>query len=160
METVNKTGSGQEREPFILFEVAGTTYGIRSRYVLQMEMIEDITPVPNTLPFIDGVMFSRGEAIPVINLRLRFGLEKIPYDVKTRVIVVKIGDRTIGLIADSAREYVNLSSVSVQPLPEFITGQNVHLLGGVINTGDRTILIFNVEEVINSEKETMTLQKE
>ena len=52
----------QETEPYILFELLGATYGLRSRSVKQMEMVEHITPVPNARPFVDGVVFSRGQA--------------------------------------------------------------------------------------------------
>ncbi len=65
-----------DSEPFILFELAGTTYALRSQVVQQMEMIEQITPVPNAAPFVEGVVFSRGQVIPAVNLRVRFGLEK------------------------------------------------------------------------------------
>ncbi|HLN22278.1 MAG TPA: chemotaxis protein CheW [Bacteroidales bacterium] len=144
-----KVAAGEDA--FILFDVAGTSYGIRSIDVQQMEMVENITPVPNTPAYVEGVMFSRGEAIPVINLRSRFGIEKIEYNIKTRVIVVRNEERTAGLIADAAREYVYLPAGSVQPLPEYISASRATWLEGIAKTEDRTILIFNVREFLRSE---------
>src|SRR5205823_3398220 len=71
----------QERhsESFILFQVAETFYGLPSRNVQQMEMVENITPVPNAAPFVEGVVFTRGQVIPAVNLRVRFGFEKAPH---------------------------------------------------------------------------------
>lgn len=137
-------------EPFILFELAGTTYGLPSIVVQQMEMVEHITPVPNTPTFVDGVVFSRGQVIPAINLRLRFGFEKKDYDVRTRLIVVKIGNRNVGLIADTAREFVSIPDHLVQPPPEGISGLSGRYLTGVAQLGERIILILNAEEVLNS----------
>lgn len=152
MEADNKT-SGNEKSSFIIFSVAGTTYAIDSKYVQLMEMIENITPVPTTPDYVDGVMYSRGHVIPVINLRVKFGLEKIPYDLKTRVMVIRNNDRTIGLIADSAKEYLNLPSSAIQPAPELISGFNASWLEGVARPGERTILIINVNELMKADEE-------
>ena len=136
-------------QPFILFELAGTTYGLPSSVVQQMEMIEHITPVPNTQAFVEGVVFSRGQVIPAINLRVRFGFEKIDYDVRSRLIVVKTSNRTVGLIADTAREFVSISSDVVQPPPEAISGLSSRYLTGIAMLGERMVLILNVEELLN-----------
>ena len=78
-------------EPFILFTVAGTTYGLRSRDVAHIEMVDQITAVPNAAHFVDGVVFSRGQVVPALNLRARFGFERAPYDLSTRLLVVREG---------------------------------------------------------------------
>ncbi len=136
-------------EPFILFELAGTTYGIPTTVVQQMEMIEHITPVPNTPPFVEGVVFSRGQVIPAINLRVRFGFEKIAYDVRTRLIVINTGNRSVGLIADTAREFVLIPGNVVQPPPEGISGLSGRYLTGIAMLGERMVLVLNAEELLN-----------
>jgi purine-binding chemotaxis protein CheW len=136
-------------ETFVLLQVAGTTYSIRSRLVQQMEMIEHITPVPNAAPAVEGVVFSRGRVVPAINLRVRFGFERIPLDFRTRLIVVSTGGRTIGLIADTAREFIFIPGDSIQPPGEAITGLSGQYLEGIATLGDRIILILNLDEVIN-----------
>lgn len=139
-------------EPFILFELAGTTYGIPTAVVQQMEMIEHITPVPNTPPFVEGVVFSRGQVIPAINLRVRFGFEKIAYDARSRLIVIHSSNRSVGLIADTAREFVSISSDVVQPPPEGISGLSGRYLTGIAMLGERMVLILNAEELLNFTK--------
>lgn len=135
--------------PFILFELAGTTYGLHSQVVQQMEMVQQITPVPNAPNFVEGVVFSRGQVIPAINLRARFGWEKIPYNIRTRLIVINVNNRTIGLIADSAREFISIPSEAILPPPEAISGLSGKYLAGIAMLGERLILILNAEEVIN-----------
>jgi chemotaxis signal transduction protein len=137
-------------DSFILFELAGATYGIRSRFVQQMEMIEQITPVPNAQPFVEGVVFSRGQVIPALNLRMRFGFEKIPYDLRTRLIVINTGGRVLGLIVDSAREFVLIASEAIKPPHEAIAGLSGQYLEGIAMLGKRIILILYLEEVMNS----------
>lgn len=150
----------QVTESFILFGLAGTTYAISSRYVSQMEMPGTITPVPNTPAYIEGLMFSRGQVIPVINLRQRLGFPKAGFDLSTRVIVIRYNDRIAGLIVDSSREYVNLPVNSIQPPPEFVTGLSGDYLGGIVKSGERVILVFNVEGIMKSESEVSKINND
>jgi purine-binding chemotaxis protein CheW len=136
-------------EPFVLFELAGTTYGVRSRFVQQMEMIEHITPVPNAPPAVEGVVLARGQVIPALNLRVRFGFEKAPYDLRSRLVVVSSGARTIGLIVDTAREFLRFPEAAIEPPPEAITGLSGKYLEGIATVGGRMILVLDLDEVID-----------
>jgi purine-binding chemotaxis protein CheW len=138
-----------DAEAFILFELAGTTYGVRSRSVQQMEMIEHITPVPNAPPAVEGVVLARGQVIPALSLRARFGFEKIPYDLRARLVVVRSGERTIGLIVDTAREFLRIPASAVEPPPEAITGLSGKYLEGIATINGRMILVLDLEEVID-----------
>jgi purine-binding chemotaxis protein CheW len=136
-------------EPFILFELASTTYGIRSQSVQQVELVEHITPVPNAPLAVEGVVFSRGQVVPAINLRARFGFEKTPHDLRTRLIVINTGNRVIGLLVDSAREFIAIPAELIQPPNEAISGMKGKYLEGIATLGERLILILNVAEVID-----------
>jgi purine-binding chemotaxis protein CheW len=138
-----------DAEAFILFELAGTTYGVRSRFVQQMEMIEHITPVPNAIPAVEGVVLARGQVIPALSLRARFGFEKIPYDLRARLVVVSSEGRTIGLIVDTAREFVRINAGAIEPPPEAITGLSGKYLEGIATIDGRMILVLNLKEVID-----------
>lgn len=138
-----------DAEAFILFELAGTTYGVRSRSVQQMEMIEHITPVPNAPPAVEGVVLARGQVIPALSLRVRFGFEKIPYDLRARLVVVKSGERAVGLIVDTAREFVRIPAGTIEPPPEAITGLSGKYLEGIATINGRMILVLDLEQVID-----------
>ena len=135
-------------ESFILFELAGTTYGVPSSKVLQLEMVENITAVPNADSTVEGVVFSRGQVIPAINLRTRFGFEKVPYDLRSRLIVVRVHERNIGLIVDSAREFRNIPEELIVPPPEGLASTDGQYLHAIATVGDTTILLLDLEEVI------------
>ena len=139
----------KDAEPFVLFELAATTYGVRSRFVQQMEMIEHITPVPNALPAVEGVVLARGQVIPALNLRVRFGFERIPFDLRSRLMVVNKGGRTLGLIVDTAREFLRIPDAAIEPPPEAITGLSGKYLEGIATMKDRIILVLNLDEVID-----------
>jgi len=136
-------------EPFILFELAGTTYGVPSRAVQQVELVEHITPVPNAPESVEGVIFSRGQVIPAVNLRVRFGLEKTLHDLRTRLIVVNAKSRVVGLIVDSAREFISIPSSAIQPPNEAISGLKGKYLEGIATLGERIILVLSLDEVID-----------
>jgi len=149
-ENHNHTTAESERatDPFILFELAGATYAVRSRDVHQLEMVEHITPVPNAVHCLEGVVLSRGQVIPAVNLRVRFGFDRAQHDLRTRLIVVNVGERKVGLIVDMAREFVRIPADAIQPPPETITGLSGKYLEGIVMIGERPVLVLNLEGVL------------
>ena len=149
MET-NETDARTAAHTYILFSVAGTTYALPSHQVRHMEMVEDVTSVPNAPPFVEGVVFSRGQVVPVLNLRVRFGFARVSCDLRTRLLVVEAGGRTIGLMADEAREFIAIPDASIHPPSEAIGGLSGHYLDGVATLGTRIVLMLNLTHVIDA----------
>ena len=141
-------------EPFILFELAGATYGIRSRDIQQLEMVGAITPVPNAPAFVDGVVSVRGQVIPAVNLRSRFGFPRVPPDLRSRLLVVRMDGRTVGFLVDSAREFASIDTAAIQPPPEGISGLNGRYLEGLAHLGDRLVLVLNVTDLFDADAVT------
>jgi purine-binding chemotaxis protein CheW len=137
-------------ETYILFEIAGTTYGVSSGSVQQMEMVEHITPLPNAPAFVEGVVFTRGQVIPALNLRTRFGFESAPHTTRTRLIVAKHNERVLGLIVDSAREFMSISNEAIQPPPDSIAGLSGKYLKGIVTLGERIVLIVDLDQLVNA----------
>jgi len=135
-------------ETFILFTVAGTTYAVRSRDVAHVEMLDQVTAVPNAAAFVDGVVFSRGQVVPALNLRARFGFERAPYGMATRLVVVQSGGRSVGLVADGAREFASFDPSLIQPPSTSMTGLSGRYLEGIANVGGRLILVLDLAEVM------------
>ena len=133
---------------FVLFELAGNTCGRRSQVVQSVEMVGHITAVPNTLPFVEGVTFTRGQLISSINLRVRLGFPRIPVDLRARMFVVRSKARTAGILVDSAREFIFIPADSIQPPGEITAGVNGRYVEGIATIGNRSVLILNLEEAI------------
>jgi purine-binding chemotaxis protein CheW len=133
---------------YILFGVAGTSYAVPSHQVQHMEMVEQVTPVPNAPPCVEGVVFSRGQVVPVINLRARFGFDRATLNQRTRLLVVQHGSRNVGLLADEAREFIAIPDTAIQPPGEAIGNLSGSYLDGVATLGERIVLILNIPEVV------------
>lgn len=138
-------------ETYILFEIAGTTYAVDTQNVQQVEMIEHITPLPNAPQFVEGVVFTRGQVIPAVNLRSRFGFDKVPHTVRTRLIVTSNNGRVVGLIVDSAREFTSIAREAIQAPPETMAGVSGRYLKGIVTIGERIILLVSLDELITAE---------
>jgi chemotaxis signal transduction protein len=138
-----------QSESYVLFELAGSIYGIPSRNVRHIEMFEHVTLVPNANPAIEGVVFSRGQVIPALNLRVRFGFPRTANTVKTRIVFATVHQRTVGLIVDAAREFKNLSNDQIGPIEGTLTGINGKYLKAVTKTDGRLVLILDLEAVLN-----------
>jgi purine-binding chemotaxis protein CheW len=136
-------------ETFVLFELAGSVYAIASRNVQHLEMFEHVTLVPNANPAVDGVVFSRGQVIPALNLRVRFGFPRAENTLRTRIIFMVVHDRTVGLIVDAAREFRSFPASSIRPIEETLTGIERRYLKAVTNIGDRLVLILDLEAILN-----------
>ena len=143
-------------DTYVLFELDGTTYALRSADVQQLEMIEHVTPVPNAAAAVEGIVFSRGQVIPAVSMRARFGLPKIEHDLRSRLIVIRAGERNIGLIVDSAREFKRIPEDAIKPPPETLSGTTGQYLEGIASIDDRLILVLKLDEVIRTAEEIST----
>jgi chemotaxis signal transduction protein len=137
-------------QAYILFAVAGTTYALKSNDVVHVEMLEHVTPVPNAAAYVEGVVFSRGQVVPVINLRARFGFERAALTLRNRLIVVQHDGRRIGLLADESREFTRISDAAIRPPQEAIGGLSGSYLEGVATLGERIVLVLNVREIVDT----------
>ena len=138
------------KDNYIVFTVADTAYALPSHEVGHVELVEGVTRVPNAPRWVDGVVFSRGVVVPALNLRARFGFEPVPYDARTRLIVVHRESRHVGLIVDSAREFVRIGDELVQPPGEGLTALSGRYLRGVATIGDRMIFILELNELLDT----------
>ncbi len=150
-------------ESYILMEVDNVVYAVPSEQVLRVEMVETITRVPNAPEFVEGVVSARNQVIPVISLRKRFRLPPAEKNMRTRMIIVRIegraGERQVGMIADSAREFIQIDAEQVRPVPDGLTGPGVLYLEGVATLPRGLVLIINLTRLL-TEGERDTLQEE
>ena len=143
-------GTATETHTFILCELAGAIYGLPSELVRHIELVEGITPLPNAPAAVAGLVFSRGQVIPALSLRRRFGFEPIPHDLRSRLVVIHAAGRTVGLIVDTAREFVSIPPDLIQPPPETIDRLSGDYLAGIARLGERLILILRVDNLLLS----------
>ena len=150
---VNASGA----DSYVLCELAGATYALRSDDIEQLEMVGQLTAVPNAPAFVDGVTSVRGRVIPAVSLRARFGFDRAPHDLRSRLIVVRAGGRSVGLIVDSAREFAGIPAGSIQPPPEGLADMSSRYLRGMAHIGERLVLILDVAELLRTSEASAVL---
>ena len=137
-------------DQYILFTVGGTSYALPSGQVAHIEMVDHVTRVPNAPAYVDGVVFSRGQVVPAVNMRARFGFERAERDLRTRLIVVQTGRRNVGLLVDTCREFLTIPAPAIHAPGEGLTGLGAHYITGIATIDDRLIVVLNLDSLLNS----------
>ena len=116
----------------------------------------DLTRVPRTPVFVDGVINLRGRVIPVLDLRKRFGLPEGERTNETRIIVVDVDNRTVGLKVDAVSEVLRLPADTVEPPPSLVTGMESDYIKGVGKLDGRLIILLDVAKILTrTEKDAL-----
>lgn len=135
---------------WIVARLGDAEYVVRSAQIAQIEMIERITPVPNAPEFVRGVAYLRGEVVPIIDLRVRLGLPPAEMTLATRVVVVDVTGRRVGLLVDRAREVIYAEESEILPPPEATTSVGTSAVQGIIAGEERLLLVLDVPKVLQA----------
>ena len=138
-------------ELHVTFRVGTAEYAIPASQVLHLESHESATPVPGTPAHIAGIVQVRGRVIPVVDLRVRFGLPPIPHAIDRRIVVVQVGTRVAGLLVDSAREVIKLDDTAFDKPPELVDDQTSGFVKAVAAVAKRLVLLVDVPRIIGEE---------
>lgn len=133
----------------VVFELAKELYGINIAVVESIIKMQTITQLPQTPTYIKGVTNLRGTVLPVIDLRIRFGLEAQPDTKQTRVIIVTMGNLKVGLMVDGVSEVLRVSDETIEPLPSMVNSVNSDFLKGIVRLEDRLIILLEVEKALD-----------
>lgn len=141
---------------YLTFVLAKEEYGIPILKVREIIKLLEITSIPKTPGYIKGVINLRGKIIPIMDLRLKFGLEEMEYNERTCIIVVEITlretRRLMGLIVDTVSEVANLTTDQIEPAPEYGNQSNQGYLTGVGKVKERVILLLDIEQILSNEE--------
>ena len=116
-----------------------------------MESFTGATSVPGAPPWVSGIVQLRGRVIPVVDLRVRFGLAPAARTIDTRVVVAEHQDRIVALVADSAREVARIAPSQLKPPPRLVELGARGFVAAVAQLGDRTIMVLDFAKVIGEE---------
>jgi purine-binding chemotaxis protein CheW len=135
----------------VVFKVGGAEYAIAAAEVVQMESFTGATPVPGTPAHVAGLVQVRGRVVPVVDARARFGLPAVERTLDSRVVVVQLGTRTVGLIVDSAREVMKLAADQLHPPPPLVAEQAKGFVKAVAQVGQRLVMLIDFPRVVGEE---------
>lgn len=141
---------GQDILQFVTFRLGKEEYAVDILKVQEINRIVDITTVPNSPEYIEGVINLRGKVIPVINLRKRFGLDSKGPDKHARIIVIDVGIVT-GIIVDSVSEVLRISSDTIDPPPLMTGSISSEYIRGVGKLNDRLLILIDIDRLFLNE---------
>ncbi|MGD9124165.1 MAG: chemotaxis protein CheW [Desulfarculaceae bacterium] len=137
---------------YLTFDLAEEVYGQDILRVREIIGMMDITPVPRTPEFVLGVINLRGKVIPVVDLRLKFGLPYKEPDDRTCVIVVEVqsGEDTVqmGIVVDRVNEVADVKASEVEPTPSFGVSLDTAFILGMAKVGEKVIILLDIDKVL------------
>lgn len=149
----NRGDSISESRQLVIFKLADEEYGVDILQAKEIEKLEqEITRVPKSPGFVEGVINLRGEIVPIVDLRKRFGLAVRPVCLDTRVIIVEINNSQIGMVVDSVVEVVRINVADVLQAPEITKTVDSYFINGVAKINDRLIVLLNLERTLSPDE--------
>lgn len=146
------TAEQSRLQQLVSFRLGSEEYGVHIMKVQEIIRIQEITRVPQMLSFIEGVINLRGNVIPVIDLRKRFEMEARPHDDDTRIVIVNVAGRVLGVVVDQVLEVLRISSDQIDPPPPIIAGLGKEYLQGVGKLNERLLILLDLDRVLSAEE--------
>ena len=137
-----------DKQQFLSFQLGAEEYGIDILRVQEIRAYEKATRIPNTPEFIKGVINLRGIIVPVVDLRMKFGLETAEYNEVTVLIVLNLANRTIGVVVDKVSDVLALAPADIRPAPEFASSVDNAFVRGLATLGERMLIITDIERLM------------
>lgn len=134
---------------FLAFRLADQDYGIAIAKVQEIREWSKVTPLPNSPPYIKGMLNLRGAIVPIIDLRMRFGLPAMDYDALTVIIVVNVGGRLAGVVADTVSDVVSAGPDRRRAMPEFEGQANRQFIEGLAQIDEQLMILLNVDRLVH-----------
>jgi purine-binding chemotaxis protein CheW len=132
------------------FCVGAETFGVPLDSVHEIVRMMDITVLPETSDYIEGVINLRGRIIPVVDLRRRFGEQKITSHKKNRILVAEVGGKMVGAIVDSASQVLKVPPSQIDPPPDIFEEDEVKYVTGLAKAGKRLIILVDLSKILRS----------
>jgi purine-binding chemotaxis protein CheW len=145
-QQIGLTADGSQ---FLTFQLGEELYGVDLLRVQELKGYTTVTKIPNTPSYIKGVMNLRGTIVPIVELRVTFGMETIDYTMLSVIVVVVVQGRIMGLVVDSVSDVLNISPKDIQAPPEFGTNVNVSFLNGIAKCGDKLVALLNIDRLLS-----------
>ena len=134
---------------YVCFYIDKGRYGIILDKVMRIIRYEGITEVPKALPFVEGVINLRGEVIPVINVREKFGLPREVFSKVNRIIVISHKEKNYGLLVDSVRDIYEVTEEMLTEKTDSIFGIDHEFISGIANLKEGLLVLIDISKIIS-----------
>ena len=147
--------TSRSEQQLVVFDLDSEAYGVDIGAVREIIRLQEITRVPRTPDFVEGVINLRGKVIPVVDLRKRFMLPVAEQNDDNRIVVIDIGGQDIGVVVDAVTEVLRILSESVEPPSSVITTADSDYLMGICKLESRMIILLDLERVLSEEEKSV-----
>jgi len=137
---------------FLVFSLGDEEYAVDILKVQEIRGYENVTRIANAPDFIKGVTNLRGVIVPIVDLRIKFHLDKVEYGGLTVVIVVNVEDRVVGIVVDGVSDVMTLTPDQIKPAPEFGVTLSSDFLSGLGSLDDRMLVIVDIDKLLTSDE--------
>jgi len=155
-QTLIETTSLAKAGKYLTFQLGIEVFGLEILKVQEINGLMNVTPVPRTPPFVRGVINLRGKVIPVVDLRLKFGMEEHPDTEHTCIIVVQVrridSQVTMGIIVDEVSEVLDIKAEQLEPAPSFGASVQTDFILGMGKVGQKVVMLLDVDRVLSSDE--------
>mgnify|MGYP006289807595 CR=1 FL=1 len=156
--TAQKTDSKTDLLQLVTFFLGDEEYAADILNIQGINRMVEVTKVPNTPEFVEGIINLRGKVIPLIDLRKKLGMEEVERDKNSRFIVVELGDNVTGFIVDSVNEVLRINREITEPPPQSLSSINSEYITSVAKVDERLIILLDLQRVL-SNKEINEIEK-
>ena len=140
-------------QQLVKFYIADEAFGIGIKQIFQILKPQEVFKVPNTPPFIEGLINLRGKVMTVFNLRKRFNLPDKENDEDTKILVIRMDEYLLGFTVDSVSEIVRVQEEDIVETPPTLTNFDKRFLSGVAKVEEKLILLLNLEKILTPDEE-------
>ncbi len=152
------TSEGTGTIQLVSFHLAEESYGIEITKVREIILMGEITRIPHTPEYVKGLINLRSTVIPVIDLRIRFGLREVDLTGESRIMVINVRGKMIGIIVDAVSEVLRISHDQITPPPPTVAGLGREYLTGAVRLEDQLLILLDIDKLLGQE-ETAGLEK-
>ncbi len=136
----------------VSFNIGTEEFGVDILKVQEINRMVEITRVPRSPDFVEGIINLRGKVIPIIDLRKRFNLQITDHDKNTRIVVVDIEGQTMGMIVDSVSEVLRIPATTIEPTPDVVTSVDSDYIRGVAKLDNRLLIYLDLAKILTGEE--------
>ena len=158
-DKINAEGDGTQ---FLTFILDNEAYGVEILRVQEIKGWTPVTRIPNTPEYMQGVLNLRGTIVPIVDMRMRFNLQRVEYTPITVIIVLSVksenGERVIGLVVDSVSDVIDVNAKDIKATPDFGTTLNTEFINGLATSAENMVMLLDVDKLLSVDEMTALAQ--
>lgn len=147
-----RTSFSSDDQQFLTFNLAEEYYGVDILKVQEIKGYTNVTKIPNTPDYLKGVLNLRGTIVPIVDLRMKFGMGVTEPTSFTVVVVVNVRNRVMGFLVDAVSDVLDLNAKDIQPPPQLGNTVDISFVAGIGNSSDHLVTLLDIDRVLTDDE--------